>query len=70
MGLFIPYSRTTDMIIAGAGVLLFSAYIVYDTHVLFNRRKSSPLDVPLDGLMSRGVGLAEKGARRSIDSVG
>lgn len=37
VGLFIPYSKTTDMIIAGAGVLLFSAYIVFDTHVLLNR---------------------------------
>ncbi|ORY55725.1 inhibitor of apoptosis-promoting Bax1-domain-containing protein [Leucosporidium creatinivorum] len=37
VGLFIPYSKTTDMIIAGAGVLLFSAYIIFDTHTLFNR---------------------------------
>lgn len=31
------------MIIAGAGVLLFSAYIIFDTHTLFNRRESLQL---------------------------
>lgn len=37
VGIFLPYSRTLDMIIAGAGCLLFSAYIIYDTHMLLNR---------------------------------
>ncbi|GAA6032356.1 hypothetical protein JCM8097_008134 [Rhodosporidiobolus ruineniae] len=36
-GLFIPYSRGFDMLMAGFGVLLFSAYIVFDTHMLMNR---------------------------------
>lgn len=37
VGLFIPYSRTMDMILAGAGTLIFSAYIVFDTHLLLRR---------------------------------
>ncbi|KAM0754910.1 hypothetical protein T439DRAFT_283945 [Meredithblackwellia eburnea MCA 4105] len=37
VGLFIPYSRTMDMFIAGGGCLLFSLYIVFDTHMLLNR---------------------------------
>ncbi|KAJ8293591.1 Protein lifeguard 4 [Rhodotorula toruloides] len=37
VGIFIPYNRTFDMVMAGAGCLLFSAYIVFDTHMLFQR---------------------------------
>lgn len=37
LGLFIPYSRTVDMLIAGFGCLIFAAYIVYDTHLILHR---------------------------------
>ncbi|KAI5478343.1 bax inhibitor family protein [Pseudohyphozyma bogoriensis] len=37
VGLFIPYSNTVDIVMAGAGTLLFSAYIVFDTHLLLKR---------------------------------
>ncbi|GAA6052181.1 hypothetical protein JCM3770_000783 [Rhodotorula araucariae] len=37
VGVFLPWSRGFDLFMAGAGCLLFSAYIVYDTHLLFTR---------------------------------
>ncbi|BGP16769.1 hypothetical protein JCM10213_002162 [Rhodosporidiobolus nylandii] len=37
VGLFVPYSTGFDMVLAGFGVLLFSGYIVFDTHLLLNR---------------------------------
>ncbi|GAA6018547.1 hypothetical protein JCM10207_007213 [Rhodosporidiobolus poonsookiae] len=36
-GIFIPFNRTFDMVVAGVGVLIFSAYIIFDTHLLLNR---------------------------------
>ncbi|KAF7975879.1 hypothetical protein HWV62_8281 [Athelia sp. TMB] len=39
VGIFIPFSRTMDIIYACGGCLLFSGYIVYDTYVI-NRRLS------------------------------
>lgn len=37
VGVFLPWSRGFDTAMAGFGVLLFSGYIVFDTHLLFNR---------------------------------
>lgn len=37
VGIFIPFSKTTDLVFASIGVLLFSAYIVYDTQLLLKR---------------------------------
>jgi FtsH-binding integral membrane protein len=39
VGVFIPFSRTMDLIIAIGGCLLFSGYIVYDTYMI-NKRMS------------------------------
>ncbi|KAF8160722.1 UPF0005-domain-containing protein [Crassisporium funariophilum] len=39
VGIFIPFSRTMDLIFAIGGCLLFSGYIVYDTYTI-NRRLS------------------------------
>ncbi|KAH7888935.1 UPF0005-domain-containing protein [Phlebopus sp. FC_14] len=39
VGMFIPFSRTMDMIFAIGGCLIFSGYIVYDTY-LINKRLS------------------------------
>ncbi|GAA5963680.1 hypothetical protein JCM21900_001976 [Sporobolomyces salmonicolor] len=37
VGIFMPWNQTFDMIMAGMGVLLFAGYILFDTHMLFNR---------------------------------
>ncbi|SGY98984.1 BQ5605_C034g11259 [Microbotryum silenes-dioicae] len=37
VGMFIPFSSTMDLIMAAVGVLLFSMYIIYDTHMLMKR---------------------------------
>lgn len=37
VGMFIPYSKTMDIIFAAGGCLLFSGYIVYDTYVISRR---------------------------------
>jgi FtsH-binding integral membrane protein len=37
VGIFLPYNRTMDMLMAAGGTLLFSAFIIYDTHLLMNR---------------------------------
>lgn len=34
VGLFIPFSKTMDLIYAVGGTLLFSGYIVYDTYMI------------------------------------
>ncbi|GAA5936533.1 Bxi1p [Sporobolomyces koalae] len=34
IGIFFPFGSTTDLIFAGFGCLLFSAWIVFDTHML------------------------------------
>lgn len=39
VGIFIPFSRTMDIIFALGGCLIFSGYIVYDTY-LINKRLS------------------------------
>jgi hypothetical protein len=39
VGIFIPFSRTMDLIYAIGGCLIFSGYIVYDTFMI-NRRLS------------------------------
>jgi FtsH-binding integral membrane protein len=39
VGIFIPFSRTMDLIFAIGGCLIFSGYIVYDTY-LINKRLS------------------------------
>ncbi|KAI0689364.1 inhibitor of apoptosis-promoting Bax1-domain-containing protein [Cerioporus squamosus] len=37
VGWFIPFSRTTDLIFAAGGCLLFSGYVVYDTYMITKR---------------------------------
>ncbi|GAA96476.1 uncharacterized protein L969DRAFT_94564 [Mixia osmundae IAM 14324] len=37
VGVFFPFSRVMDAVFAGVGTLLFSAYILYDTHMIMNR---------------------------------
>lgn len=39
VGIFIPFSRTMDIIFACGGCLIFSGYIVYDTYII-NKRLS------------------------------
>ncbi|KDR75125.1 hypothetical protein GALMADRAFT_98318 [Galerina marginata CBS 339.88] len=39
VGIFIPFSRTMDIIFAIGGCLIFSGYIVYDTYII-NKRLS------------------------------
>jgi protein lifeguard len=39
VGVFVPFSRTMDLVFAIGGCLLFSGYIVYDTYTI-NRRLS------------------------------
>lgn len=34
VGIFMPFSKTMDMIFAAGGCLLFSGYIVYDTYII------------------------------------
>jgi len=40
VGVFIPFSKTMDLLYAIGGSLLFSGYIVYDTYVI--TKKLSP----------------------------
>lgn len=40
VGMFFPYSQTFDMVTAGAGCVVFSLYIVYDTWLI--QRRLSP----------------------------
>lgn len=35
--LFVPFSHTVDMLMAGAGTLVFSGYIVFDTYMITRR---------------------------------
>ncbi|TFK91373.1 hypothetical protein K466DRAFT_482954 [Polyporus arcularius HHB13444] len=37
VGMFIPFSRTSDLIFAAGGCLLFSGYVVYDTYMITKR---------------------------------
>ena len=37
IGIFIPFSRTMDMIYAGGGCLIFSGYVVFDTYMITKR---------------------------------
>jgi len=37
VGVFIPFSRTMDLILALCGCLIFSGYIVFDTYMITNR---------------------------------
>ncbi|KDQ55831.1 hypothetical protein JAAARDRAFT_37251 [Jaapia argillacea MUCL 33604] len=37
VGIFIPFSRTMDIIYAAGGCLIFSGYIVYDTYIINSR---------------------------------
>ncbi|KAF8624942.1 hypothetical protein AX17_006968 [Amanita inopinata Kibby_2008] len=39
VGIFIPFSRTMDMVWAGGACLIFSGYIIYDTYTI-NKRLS------------------------------
>lgn len=34
VGIFIPFSKTMDLIMAIGGCLIFSGYIVYDTYII------------------------------------
>ncbi|CAG7850912.1 Bax inhibitor 1 AltName: Full=BH3 domain-containing protein bxi1 [Serendipita indica DSM 11827] len=40
VGIFIPFSRTVDLVYAAGGCVIFSGYIVYDTYVI--NKKLSP----------------------------
>ena len=37
VGVFLPFSRTMDLVFAIGGTLLFSGYVVYDTYVINSR---------------------------------
>ncbi|CCL98655.1 uncharacterized protein FIBRA_00657 [Fibroporia radiculosa] len=37
VGIFIPFGRTMDIVIAGGGCILFSGYIIYDTYMITKR---------------------------------
>ncbi|PWZ03065.1 UPF0005-domain-containing protein [Testicularia cyperi] len=37
VGIFLPYNQTLDLIMAGAGCVIFSLYIVYDTWLIQRR---------------------------------
>lgn len=37
VGVFIPFSKTIDLIYAIVGCLIFSGYIVFDTYQISNR---------------------------------
>jgi FtsH-binding integral membrane protein len=39
VGIFLPFSRTMDLIFAIGGCLIFSGYVVYDTYII-NKRLS------------------------------
>lgn len=34
---FIPFSKALDLVVAGAGCVIFSAYIIYDTYMITRR---------------------------------
>ena len=34
VGIFVPFSRTIDLLYAVGGTILFSGYIVYDTYMI------------------------------------
>ena len=40
VGIFVPFSRTVDLVYAAGGCLIFSGYIVYDTYLI--NKKLSP----------------------------
>ncbi|GMK56826.1 hypothetical protein CspeluHIS016_0306660 [Cutaneotrichosporon spelunceum] len=37
VGIFIPYSRTLDLVIACIGVVIFSGFVLYDTQMIMKR---------------------------------
>lgn len=37
VGVFLPFSRTMDLVFAIGGTLLFSGYVVYDTYIINSR---------------------------------
>jgi len=37
VGIFIPFGKTMDLLMAIGGCLLFSGYIVYDTYIINNK---------------------------------
>ncbi|GBE80716.1 Bax inhibitor 1 [Sparassis crispa] len=37
VSIFLPFGRTTDLIFAAGGCLLFSGYVVYDTYIITKR---------------------------------
>lgn len=37
VGIFVPFSRTMDLVFAAGGCLLFSGYVIYDTYMITNR---------------------------------
>ena len=37
VGIFIPFSRTVDLLYAIGGTIIFSGYIVYDTYLINSR---------------------------------
>ena len=47
VGIFIPWNNTFEMIFSGIGIVVFSAYTMYD----FQRLKMSSIDRPIDAAM-------------------
>lgn len=43
LGIFIPWNNTTEMIVSGFGILLFSGFVMYDIQVLQRTNLMSPL---------------------------
>lgn len=40
VGIFVPFSKTVDLVYAAGGCVIFSGYIVYDTYLI--NKKLSP----------------------------
>ena len=52
VGIFMPYNQTFDLIMAGAGCVIFSLYIVYDTWLIQRRSSSERWMSPLNSVGS------------------
>ena len=48
VGIFIPWNNSFEMIFSGIGIVIFSAYTMYD----FQRLKMASIDRPIDAAMS------------------
>ena len=48
IGIFLPWGNTMEMVYSGFGVLLFSAYTMYD----FQKIKAYPADAAIDAALA------------------